>query len=477
MMNRRVPSFLVACLTALHGLPVLAALAAPPKAEDFAWVARLEIAPGTSLARIVLPADALTRLQSVDAADVRVFNGKGEPVGFAFTGLTAPKTEAAPQTTPEYKAIPLFSVAAGKSPGAGSMRVQVNESGKTNSVWVRLQTPSTANPAVASSVLPSVIFNSREASQSWRAIDVQATLPANSPVQLAADISTDLAQWTPVALRGRLYHFEGSDSPRNDRLTFDPPLVLDKHYLRLSWYGQAGVQVKSIAPVPAPQPGSVQPARAILPPARQVDKSALEWSLDFMTPISALVLVSSMPNTLLPVRILGRNDAKQSWRQLGQTLVYRLGADDTAPTNAPLNLAGASVRQLRVETSNGMALDAAGLQASAEFRPLQVLFMASGPGPFVLAAGRAQTPAAALNLSDLQAVVPANTEQLPMARIAQVTLSTPKKEAADTSWWGAITSSTNQRAWALWGILIAGVVLLGGVAWKLIGQLNTKAPT
>lgn len=469
-MSRYQTSPLIVFLATLIFLPVLVAFGATePKAGDFSWNARLEVPAGTGMARVVLPADVLTRLQSPDAADVRVFNANGEPVGFALTGLTAPVDADAPRRTQDYKAIPLFSTATGKSPGVGSMRVHVNDGGNTNSVWVQLATPGTSGSAASVSTLPSAIFNSLELKQTWSAIHVQATLPVNSPVRITADISTDLAQWTPVALRGRLYRFDGVDGPRNDVLEFDPPLVLDKHYLRLSWYGQEGVLINSLAGVPAAPRGSIMPVRAALPPPKQIDKATLEWSLGFMTPLSGLALVSSQPNTLVPVRIQGRNDAAQPWRQLGQTVLYRLGADAGAPTNASLTLAGPTTRQLRVQASNGLALDAAAIQASAEFRPLQVLFMASGPGPFMLAVGRAQTPATALNLADILALMPGKIEQLPLASFGEVTLSTHQN---DSSWLGSITGNPNMRSWALWGVLIAGVLLLAGVALKLIRQLK-----
>ena len=461
-----------ALFAALLLAPALAALAATSiQAGDFAWNARLELPTGASVARVELPVEALTRLQSTDAVDIRVFNASGDPVGFAVTGMTAPTGQEPPRHTPEYKTIPLFSSTSGKPPRAGSVRVHVNESGGKNVVWVQLEGPVSARPADAVATLPSAIVNTRSLQQTWSAITVQATLPANIPVRITADISTDLALWTPVSLRGRLYRFEGADGPRNDTLEFDSPLVLDKHYLRLSWYGQDGVQISAISGVLPVSRSPVQPARAALAPAQQVDKATLEWSLDFDTPLSALALTALQPNSLLPVRVSGRNDTTQAWRPLGQTVVYRLGADAAASINIPMPLAsGPPVRQLRVQTSNGMALDASGIQASVELRPLQVVFVASGPGPFVVAAGRAQTPAAALKLSDILSALPGKIEELPLARLGEVTLHQP---GSDGSWLGSIMANTNKRSWLLWAILVAGVLLLAWVAVKLVRQLNT----
>ena len=462
-----------ALFAALLLAPALVTVAATSlQAGDFLWSARLELPSGASVARVELPAEALTRLQSTDAVDIRVFNASGDAVGFAVTGMTAATEQDPPRHTPDYKTIPLFSSAGGKPPRAGSVRVHVNEGGGKNAVWVQLEGPVSARPADAIATLPSAIINTRSLQQTWSGITVQATLPANNPVRITADISTDLASWTPVSLRGRLYRFEGIDAPRNDTLEFDSPLVLDKHYLRLSWYGQDGVQINTISGVLPVSRSPVRPVRAALAPPQQVDKATLEWSLGFDTPLSALALTALQPNSLLPVRVSGRNDTTQAWRRLGQTVVYRLGTDASASTNSPMPLAsGPAVRQLRIQTSNGMPLDASGMQASVELRPLQVVFVASGPDPFVVAVGRAQTPAAALKLSDILSALPGKIEELPLARIGEVMLHKPGR--GDGSWPGSIMASTNKRSWLLWAVLVVGVLLLAGVAVKLVRQLNT----
>jgi hypothetical protein len=60
------------------------------------------------------------------------------------------------------------------------------------------------------------------------------------------------------------------------------------------------------------------------------------------------------------------------------------------------------------------------LQATVEFAPVQVAFLASGAGPFTLAVGRAQTTAAAVDASLLGSVTPAKLSELPQARLSNV---------------------------------------------------------
>ena len=55
-----------------------------PTPSDFAWRATLAVPAGASAARITLPAEAMQRLQSRDARDVRVFNADGEAVALSM---------------------------------------------------------------------------------------------------------------------------------------------------------------------------------------------------------------------------------------------------------------------------------------------------------------------------------------------------------------------------------------------------------
>ena len=182
---------------------------------------------------------------------------------------------------------------------------------------------------------------------------------------------------------------------------------------------------------------------------------------------------TTQPNSLVPVRILGRNDTSQPWRTLASTVVYRLqganGAGET--TNPAVPLGGATVRWLRVEATHGMQLAPGALRAGVEFAPLQVVFVASGAAPFQLAAGRAGTDAAALPAAMLAGSLPVKLAELPEARIGAV-------QQRDTAAAGAFASVFPQgpagRSLLLWAVLGGGVLLLGGVAWTLLRQLKAN---
>lgn len=463
----RRPALLL--LAGLLSMPV-GAVDAPSPAE-FAWRASLTLPAGASLARLRLPAEALAQLQSSTAQDLRVFNAAGENVAFAFAA--PPEAIPSPAPTPPYTAYPLFSTASGQRPASGSLQVRLDDAPQHQSVWVQLAgRPDAASTAATR--LPSVLMDTRQAMHSISALTLQGALPANTLIHFTLASSNDLAQWTPVPLRGPLYQFEGVDAPRQLTLELQQALALQGRYLRLGWAGQQGVRVDSVSVSPA----MVAPprVRAALTPGMADGRTSLTWALDFATPLAALQLSTARANTLVPVRILGRNDAAQPWRVLAQTAVYHLGAAGAETRNPPIALGGASVRWLRVEASLGMLLPDAPLQASVEFEPREVIFLASGQPPFELAVGRPRTPGAAVAPAMLGSAIGGSLADLPQAQIGQVRLATAAAPGAQLQRW--LPAGMPLRSVLLWAVLLAAVALLAGVAYTLWRQLSaTAAPT
>jgi hypothetical protein len=196
------------------------------------------------------------------------------------------------------------------------------------------------------------------------------------------------------------------------------------------------------------------------------------WPLDFATPLAALHLNTSRNNTLVPVRILGRNDAAQAWRPLATAVVYRLGTTAPITSNPAVPLGGISVRWLKVEATNGMALPAADLQATVEFEPIQLVFLASGQAPFELAVGRARTLPAAVDASLLTSVVAGKLQDLPSATLTAMRAN--QSTATDSALLRMLPAGTEQRSVLLWLVLLGGVLLLAGVAYTLLRQLSNK---
>lgn len=445
----------------------------PP--HEFAWRGTLALPQGASLVRVHVPVQALLQLQSSSAHDLRVFNAAGTVVPFAVLGRSELSQAAPSAQTKPYAAFPLFAASPDR-PLRGAVQVQVDGADGQGSAWVRWDHAAarTSADAAAQQPLQAALLDMRSEEHTLDALNLTLELPRNALVPLALSSSSDLKAWTPVATKGPVFQFDGPDAPTNFTLAFHQPLKVKERYLRVSWAGQGGVKLVSATGRVAMVQTEPAPLRTALPTGT-LDGNGLNWSLSFATPIVALHLQAPQDNTLLPVRILGRSDAAQPWRALASSVVYRLDTVGHGTHNPPTPLHGASVRALRVEPVQGQPLPTGGLQATVEFAPLQVAFLASGSGPFVLAAGRAQTPAATVDAGLLGSVSPAKLAELPAATVAAVQFR--PKGALESGPPMGLVPGVPLRTVLLWLVLGIGVLALGGVAYALMRQLQSAKKT
>lgn len=447
-----------------------------PQAADFVWRASLAPAAGASLSRVDLPVEALLSMRSSTANDVRVFNAAGAVVPFALLGGTDLRRAAPFAQTVSYKAYPLFAANADGKPARGAVEVRVEAGEQGNSAWVRWDRADMKTRAADAAALPlqAALFDLRGEKQVLSALDLVIDMPLNALVHVKLATSSDLTDWTPVATKGPLFQFEGADAPANTTLELAQPLSVQGRYLRLSWTGQAGVHLRALTGTVAASQTAALPLRTSLSAGTLDGGNALVWTLPFATPISALHLQAVQNNSLVPVRILGRSEASQPWRTLTSSVVYRLDGVGEGGSNPATDLHGTSLHSLRVEAGKGMALPEGGLQATVEFAPMQVAFLASGSGPYTLAVGRAHTTAAAVDASLLGSVTPAKLAELPLATLSDVVIQAAPgggMDAAASRW---LPDGVPLRSVLLWAVLGMGVLALGGVAVSLVRQMGAR---
>jgi hypothetical protein len=448
-------------LLAASMIAFAAAAATPVQPGNFSWRAPVDVPAGTALARVALPGDALVQSRSPGLADLRVFNARGEPVAFA---VRRPDASAAPPTTTQrLPAYPMSRTPDAKA--ANGQQLQVRVAGaQGESVWVQL-----GGSAPAGDRLPSVLFDLRQEKRPIAALQLDAELPPNTPLPLTASTSADLAEWTPLPLRGSLFRFDGPPELENRTLALPSPQSFEGRYLRLEWTEQPGVRIDGLVAVLGNAPVRERVTAAL--PSPEPVAGGLEWRVDTAVPLAALALSTAQPGTLVPVRVLGRREPSQPWGELAQTVVFRLGSGAGEATNPPLPLGQAAPRWLRVEPLRGLPLGT--LEARVEFEPVEVALLAAG-GPLQLAIGRPDTPAGDVPASTLAAAVPGGRLQdLPLARLGAADVRAPSAAGAVGSWLPRDVAPTTV---ALWAVLLAGVLVLAVVAVRLLKQLQRPSP-
>ncbi|WP_228897169.1 DUF3999 domain-containing protein [Acidovorax sp. Leaf73] len=435
------------------------------------------LAADAPLQRVVLPAEVLVRLQSPGYADVRLFNGAGQPVPMALAGVAA---ASAPE---ESVVLPAYPILGGHgTPGqAGleglSLRIEERQGQRVVQIDTAATT-TTAGPATPQAVR-GALLDARNVQLPVARMALDVDLPAGQPVTFRVQASKDLKHWQPLA-ETVLYRADAAAAPTAPGRLGNEQVDLQRadlkgHYLRVTW-GDAAVTLRGATLATSSKTGPRERVSASMATPALANPRELVFALPFATPVAALAITPPGSNVLIPVRVLGRNHREQPWSPLASAVVYKMATGGKEQASGPVELGGASVREIKIEADPKTPGFAAAPALALQFEPAQLVFLASGQGPFTLAAGLPGATAAASAFLPLASLVPgyqpAQENQLPVALAdvarADITGGQPADGAQVPA--AAASGGISTRSAVLWGVLLAGVAALWLMAWLLLRQ-------
>ncbi|WP_158291787.1 DUF3999 family protein [Lampropedia puyangensis] len=446
-------------------------------ASRFAWSAELVMPAHASMVRASVPVAVLAGLHSDQGDDLRVVNGSGAMLPFAFV---EEKTGQVPTPAPAkvFKGYPLYAPAA-LAQQTPALRI-IERDGERMVELAGASSPASAQ-AQEAQALRGLLYDTREVSGAVRSLSIRGDFPRNTLLQVSVMSSHDLKNWHLVAQAQPLFQFD-ENGPVNSRIRLETPLQLQGQYLRLSWDNGASLAEALIElefePAVAPLPPQTWPLGT---PSKQAE-DFMQWSLPSRHAVQALRLQAVGANTLLPVRILTRNSENTPWRWVADTVVYQLADTNVDPTgpafasmasqsNPSLPLHAALGSQLRIEPANGYTLANNPIQVALDYSPMQVVFVATGEAPFQLLGGADGVQPMRLPLSTVMPGYQAGMEnRLPEAQVLAVqgSAQTLQGPGLRQKWW-------NQRI-LLWVILGAAVLVLGAIALNVLRATAAPPP-
>ena len=158
--------------------------------------------------------------------------------------------------------------------------------------------------------------------------------------------------------------------------------------------------------------------------------------------------------------------------------VYWLTQASGAPDlhSPPVRLDEAPWRMLRLETFGPITqLGHVAPTIRVGIRPRQLVFVARGAGPFVLVRAPANEPTTPMALAQL---IPGRTPDaaLPQSTATVETTAGTASTALDAaSGVAAEPAARPSRTPWLWAVLLAGLALMGGMAWSLLRKPTATA--
>lgn len=434
------------------------ALALSP--ADFRVRVPLEISGGATWYRVDVGMDLWWQAAKADFGDLRVFNTDGEEVPYAVTLSHEESTET--ERKIDVPRFPLTAPSESADPPA-EVRIRADASG----ALVEIAPRKAGQP---NGVARGWLLDVSAVDEPLTALELAWEGGADGFQEFEIETSNDLRHWSSCCV-GQLARL-AFNGERIDQRRVDLPR-LRARYLRLIWteprqaptIGSAQVTVSHNEWVAAPLVWS-EPIAANFTAANE-----WIWTLPIAMPVERIRLAELPVNTLLPIQVMGWSDSKPYWSELSQSLLYHLQVKGKARSQLESVLPARPIKQLKLKIDpRGGGLGGVAARLSFGATANQVVFLARGYPPFTLAIGNPRLISAALPLATLipGGVVP-DTSVIGSAKYLYAPAATQTSDASKPTA-GAPSDTEATRRYALWGVLLAGVGLLGYMAWQLVAK-------
>jgi Protein of unknown function (DUF3999) len=412
--------------------------------QDFAYRMQVVGTGDAAAYRVALPLAVYQKIVRPDLADLRVFNGSGEPVPFA---IERPATGTVSNAA---AALSLFPLKDDSGATLDAIRVTIQSGQRA----INVQTGDRGPP---SGRINSYLVDGRSLAVPVAALRLEWPQDAaDFAGRVRVEASDSLTDWRVVNGAAPIANLH-SDAQRlvEQRVEFAPTQA---KFWRLSWSGAAApFALTSVLGEPAKQ--NVDARHTSLSLAAQPGKAPGEFEYDIgaSLPVDRLNLELPDINTVVEVELLSRVRPADAWHTVRRSGFYRLKGESEELRNGPVPVALNTDRHwlLRTDPQRG-GLGTSAPHLVVEWVPHEVVFVARGAGPFYVAYGRAAAEGAAVSL----AVLPKDVS------IASASLSSPESSGGDS----LLQPPAAPFPWKtplLWSILIAGAGLLAWMALRL----------
>lgn len=447
---------------ALAAMAVIAAsTAVAEERSDYSTQVPLTLSGEGPWYRLEVPMALRLATRFGDLRDVRVFNAEGEAQAYALTAGSAEQSETSTATAVKW--FPLYS-AADAPAGAPSVRVERTTTGTIVQVG-----PEAVTSTDKQQVLRGWLLDASAINAPLNKLSLDWTSEHDGFQRFSIEASDDLKNWTRWD-DGQIARLAFADERIEQRDTTLPGQRA--RYLRLLWLAPEKAPVLITAnlfstthsSVPAPLSWSDSL------PTTAVKEGEYTLDLPVPLPLELLRVELTQANTLAPVSVSTRRDSKDTWQPLARGLLYRLPENGKDVIHDELQLPGQWVQHLRLQVDpRGGGLGKGAPSVRVGLRSTQLVFLARGTPPYVLALGNATGKANSLPLTTL---IP-GYDDTRLARLGVAKAGALEAVAASAAKVEQKASVDWQR-YGLWAVLLVGVALLVGMAVSLLRQSTAK---
>jgi hypothetical protein len=460
------------CLLLMLAGPAMTAAAQAVTPDKLAHRARLELSGAGPYYQLGLPLDLYQGVQRKDLGDVRVFNSQGETVPHALV-----RREPVKLTQSRETVLPVFPITSPRdNPGNLSLEVQRNQDGSLISIR-QTTAPQDSTPLVRGAVLDA----SRIDSQALRSLRL-AVGPASTAFHpFTLDTSDDLQQWQMLKSDAQLVQLEheGHRITRNSVDWQNPP----GKYLRILWRSpeQAPRLLSAVASATSTSWDKGELMWSAPLTATVAGPNTFDFRLPGQMPIERLRIGLPSANTLAPLQLqyfvepstsrrhrLTRKPSTGQWVTLHDMVAYRLQTPTGELRSPDVDFMHPPLSRVRLVADTRTSLGDGAPTLQIGFTPQTLVFLGRGAAPYTIAWGGAVEDAS----------LPAPT-LIPGYRSDQPLNASPARLAAASQGAAQVAPTASVKPAAaplskgvLWGVLLAGVAVLGVMVWQLTRQMR-----
>ncbi len=437
----------------------------PLKPTDFAYGMALQTDGKDGVYKVSMPLDVYKVVRHADLRDVRVFNADGEVVPHVVT-----RSAGSVSLKSEPIELPRFPVYASAQSKLGDLDLQIKRD--SQGTVINLNNRSSV---AGQNKLVGYLLDGNKVGPAVKEIELQwSDTIANYVGSVTVEASNDLATWRTLAKDTPITRMKFGDHMLDQRRVkfAATPLI----YLRVSSTSSSESEANlpelmRVLAIPAdisteaPRTWSTIAGK---PVANQPGE--YEFDIGAQVPIDRIQVELPQMNTLVQAELLARANEKEAWQTVAQTTAYRIiqsgrqfNSDDIL-----INRDGRRHWLLKVaQQGGGLGKDNPSLKVG--WLADQILFFARGRGPFQLTYGGEGVKSGEVPISTLMTTVDGKGG----IQAQSINLGAPTALGGDARL-ERTPDPFPWKKWILWGVLGLGVILMGWMASRLMGQMNEK---
>ena len=430
---------------------------------------RLPLTAGDGLHVVEFPEAVYRAAQSPDLSDVRIFNARDEILPFAFVAPPVPKGSTAPPVDLRIAPLPAEVEARESLLRRYALRVEHDRERALIEIEPALKR---TTPASIGGYL--IDARSLKDLKGQLVVSFAADAP-NYASRVEILGSDDLVTWQRL-VSGPLTHTRslGDVILRGSFELARPPA-----FLRIAWRSVDSPAIEHAQFVEYVPPNIALP-RATLAATLSDDRRSLYVDVPEALPITRVFVRVPELNRVIKAQVFrhvdepqrrsrrsafGPRRVEEHWQMIGSVEAFRVLRDGAEVEGPPLAY---GVRTDRFRLDFPTALQGTHPAIEAEYRPHRAVFVARGPGPFVLAVGHRDLQAGpTLDARAMLAADDPSGVRLPIATIDPTGAAAQDAQRAQR-----IAASARWSRYVLWVTLVIAVVGLAWMAWRLSLQLR-----